>query len=220
MRQLRNKGLAVLLGAICLLWAPTLLAAKKKAEKVDLNNATQQELEALPGVGAAYAQKIIAGRPYKSVSDLSKAGVPEKTISEIKSLVKVGKAPKAEAEKAAAPAAMGEKKSTAKEAKESKKESMSSGSSGSASSAAPAAGAAAASAPAAKRAGSSAPAASSAESAQAPPAKGMVWVNTETKVFHREGDRWYGKTKHGKYMTEADALAAGYRESKEKMKAK
>src|ERR1700693_143320 len=44
-----------------------------------------------------------------------------------------------------------------------------------------------------------------------PPAfKGMVWVNTETKVFHREGDRWYGNTKHGKYMTEADALKAGY----------
>jgi Helix-hairpin-helix motif len=216
-RQLRNKGLAVLLGAICLLWAPTLLAAKKKAEKVDLNNATQQELEALPGVGAAYAQKIIAGRPYKSVSDLSKAGVPEKTISEIKSLVKVGKAPKAEAEKAAAPAAMSEKKSTTKETRESRKESTTSTTSASS---APAAAPAAGSGSSAKKASSSAPAVSSAESAQAPPAKGMVWVNTETKVFHREGDRWYGKTKHGKYMTEADALAAGYRESKEKMKAK
>ena len=46
----------------------------------------------------------------------------------------------------------------------------------------------------------------------------MVWVNTETKVFHREGDKWYGNTKHGKYMTEADALKAGYRESKERLK--
>ena len=46
----------------------------------------------------------------------------------------------------------------------------------------------------------------------------MVWVNTETRVFHREGDRWYGNTKHGKYMTEADALKAGYRESKQKIK--
>jgi hypothetical protein len=45
---------------------------------------------------------------------------------------------------------------------------------------------------------------------------GMVWVNPKTKVFHRQGDRWYGKTKNGKYMTEADAVAAGYRESKEK----
>ncbi len=31
-----------------------------------------------------------------------------------------------------------------------------------------------------------------------------------------EGDRWYGNTKHGKYMTEADAIKAGYRESKER----
>jgi hypothetical protein len=46
----------------------------------------------------------------------------------------------------------------------------------------------------------------------------MVWVNTETKVFHREGDKWYGNTKHGKYMNEADALKAGYRESKERLK--
>jgi hypothetical protein len=52
--------------------------------------------------------------------------------------------------------------------------------------------------------------------AQVPPAKGMVWVNTETKVFHREGDRWYGKTKKGQFMTEAEALKAGYREAKVK----
>ena len=51
--------------------------------------------------------------------------------------------------------------------------------------------------------------------AQTPPAKGMVWVNTDSKVYHYEGDRWYGKTKEGKYMTEADAIAAGYRSSKE-----
>ena len=39
-------------------------------------------------------------------------------------------------------------------------------------------------------------------------------MNTETKVFHRQGDRWYGKTKNGRYMTEEEAIRNGYREAK------
>ena len=44
-------------------------------------------------------------------------------------------------------------------------------------------------------------------------AGGKVWVNTETRVYHK-GGRWYGKTKKGKFMTEAEAKAAGYKGAK------
>jgi hypothetical protein len=43
-------------------------------------------------------------------------------------------------------------------------------------------------------------------------ASGKVWVNTESGVYHKSG-RWYGKTKNGKFMTEAEAKAAGYKEA-------
>jgi hypothetical protein len=55
----------------------------------------------------------------------------------------------------------------------------------------------------------------SAEAAANAPAPGgghgLVWVNTETHVYHREGSRFYGTTKKGKYMTEAEAMKEGDR---------
>jgi hypothetical protein len=69
-------------------------------------------------------------------------------------------------------------------------------------------------APAAAAAARNGPLASAPTTAQQPPVKGMVWVNLSTKVFHREGDRYYGTTKHGKFMSEDEAVKAGYREAK------
>jgi hypothetical protein len=61
----------------------------------------------------------------------------------------------------------------------------------------------------AKAAPAPTPTASSADIASAK-SSGKVWVNTESGVYHK-GGRWYGATKKGKFMTEDEAKAAGYK---------
>jgi hypothetical protein len=117
------------------------------AAKVDLNAATDAELQELPGIGEAYAKKIIAARPYKTTAELAKAGLPAATVEKISPLVSVE-------QESAAPARVA-------------------------------------------------------------PKKGMVWLNTDSKIFHREGSRWYGKTQEGEFMTEQEAVKAGGRAAKD-----
>jgi competence protein ComEA len=190
------------------------------ANLVDLNTATAAQLDALPGVGPVAAKRIVAARPFKTVDDLAKAGIPAATIARIRSLVTVGgKAPYNVAKPIAPDTASNlvDLNTATQQALDDL----------------PGIGPATAKKIVAARpyksvddlAKAGVPAATIAKlrplvsvggsGDTTASEKGTVWVNLESKVYHKEGSRWYGKTVNGKYMTEADAIKAGYRAAKE-----